>query len=99
MKREYDFSKAESGKLYHEDATLRLPIYLEPDLQGCLETAATEAGKSLGEMVDLLLRRGLGLTDRPALDRATLLRRWRDLPPVDPESLRADIDAVIDSTL
>ena len=28
-----------------------------------------------------------------------LLERWRRLPAVDPERLRADIDAVLDSTL
>ncbi len=33
------------------------------------------------------------------LDSATLLRRWRHLPTVDPSSLRADIDAVLDQTL
>jgi prevent-host-death family protein len=34
---------------------------------------------------------------RPGLDAATLLRRWAHLPYVDPERLRADTAAVIDS--
>ena len=34
-----------------------------------------------------------------ALDATTLLRRWRRLPSVDPATLRADIDAVLDQTL
>ena len=34
-----------------------------------------------------------------ALDIATLLRRWRNLPTVDPAALRADIDAVVDQAL
>ena len=33
------------------------------------------------------------------LDSATLLRRWRHLPSVDPDALRADLDAVLDQTL
>lgn len=99
MPREQDFSEVERSRRHREGAISHLPIYLEPDLQSRLEAAAAEAGKSLNEMVDLLLRRGLGLADRPALDRATLLQRWQQLPPVDPEGVRADIDAVLDSTL
>jgi antitoxin (DNA-binding transcriptional repressor) of toxin-antitoxin stability system len=34
-----------------------------------------------------------------ALSASTLLARWRRLPPVDPQALRADIDAVLDSSL
>ena len=33
------------------------------------------------------------------LDRGTLLRRWRKLPPVDPDSFRRDVDATLDATL
>lgn len=36
---------------------------------------------------------------RPGLDRETLLRRWRRVPAIDPEALRRDIDAVLDSSL
>ncbi len=37
---------------------------------------------------------------RPAgLDIATLLERWRALPPVDPECLRADLDRNVDASL
>lgn len=32
------------------------------------------------------------------LDAATLLRRWRHLPPVEPEALRSDIDELIDQS-
>lgn len=35
----------------------------------------------------------------PALSAAELLRRWRRLPPMDPDALRADIDAIIDPSL
>lgn len=36
---------------------------------------------------------------RPALDAATLLRRWARLPRVDPRKLRADIDETLDQSL
>lgn len=36
---------------------------------------------------------------RRGLDRETLLRRWRRLPPVDPEAFRRDLDAALDSSL
>jgi prevent-host-death family protein len=35
----------------------------------------------------------------PALSAATLLNRWRRLPVVDPATLRADLDRVIDPSL
>ena len=35
----------------------------------------------------------------PALSAATLLARWRRLPPVDPAALRADLDRTVDSSL
>jgi prevent-host-death family protein len=34
-----------------------------------------------------------------ALDAATLLNRWRQLPQVDPVSLRQDIDSALDASL
>lgn len=33
------------------------------------------------------------------LDVGTLLARWRALPPVDPERLRADLDRYLDASL
>lgn len=40
----------------------------------------------------------LPLRQRP-LDRATLLERWRRLPPIDLETFRNDIDNLLDSAL
>jgi prevent-host-death family protein len=34
-----------------------------------------------------------------ALPAATLLARWRRLPPIDPTGLRADLDRVLDPSL
>ena len=50
----------------------------------------TRAGHPVAELKPL---------ERQALDAATLLSRWRHLPDVDPDRLRADIDAVLDSRL
>lgn len=50
----------------------------------------TRAGKPVAEL------RPLG---RRAIASAILLRRWRTLPHVDPDRLRADVDDVLDPTL
>lgn len=50
----------------------------------------TRSGRPVAEL------RPLG---RPPLRAAALLERWRALPVVDPESLRQDIDAVLDGSL
>lgn len=36
MKREYDFSKAERGKLHRPGAKLNLPVYLDSEVLGYL---------------------------------------------------------------
>lgn len=50
----------------------------------------TRAGRPVAELKPL---------HRQALDAATLLSRWRHLPQVDPERLRADIDELLDQRL
>jgi prevent-host-death family protein len=49
----------------------------------------TRAGKPVAELRPL---------QRPALTSDALLQRWRRLPALDGARLRADIDAVIDSS-
>ena len=56
MKPEYDFSKGERGKFYRPDAEVRLPIYLNPDVQTYLTERAAQKGVPLGEMVNTLLK-------------------------------------------
>ncbi len=41
----------------------------------------------------------LGPLPRQGLDPVTLLARWRNLPTVDPQQLRHDIDQVIDPAI
>lgn len=56
MKSEYDFSKGERGKFYRPDAEMRLPIYLDAEVQRYLAERAADKGVSLGEMVNALLK-------------------------------------------
>jgi hypothetical protein len=56
MKPEYDFSKAERGKFFRPNAELRLPIYLNADVQAYLTERAAQEGIPLGEMVNTLLK-------------------------------------------
>jgi hypothetical protein len=56
MKPEYDFSKGERGKFFKPNAELRLPIYLNADVQAHLTERAAQKGIPLGEMVNTLLK-------------------------------------------
>lgn len=57
MKPEYDFAKGERGTFFRADAELRLPVYLDADVQGYLAERAAEKGIPLGEMVSQILKR------------------------------------------
>ena len=59
MKREYDFSKAERGKLYRPGAKLNLPVYLEPEVQARLTRAARKRHEDLSALVNRLLKRDI----------------------------------------
>ncbi|MDX2179642.1 MAG: hypothetical protein SFV18_08630 [Bryobacteraceae bacterium] len=62
MKAEYDFSKGERGKFFRPNAEIRLPIYLDPDVQRYLAEKADGEGVPLGDMVNGLLKRVIGQT-------------------------------------
>ena len=63
MKSEYDFSKGERGKFFKADAELRLPIYLDADIQRYLTERAADKGVPLGEMVNGLLKREIQIIE------------------------------------
>ncbi len=63
MKPEYDFAKGERGKFFRADAELRLPVYLDADVQRYLAERAAEKGIPLGEMVNQLLKREIRLIE------------------------------------
>lgn len=63
MKSEYDFSKGERGKFFKVDAGLRLPVFLDPDVQRYLSERAFDKGVSLDEMINGLLRREIQIIE------------------------------------
>jgi predicted DNA-binding protein len=63
MKKEYDFSSAEQGRFYRKAATLRLPIYLGPELQTKVATLAKRTGRELGDVVNQIVENEMRLLD------------------------------------
>ena len=63
MKAEYDFSKGQRGKFFRADAELRLPIYLDGEVQRYLAERAAEKGIPLSEMVNGLLKREIQIIE------------------------------------
>ena len=63
MKDQYDFSKGERGKFFRPNAELRLPIYLNADVEAYLTERAAEKGVPLGEMVNALLKREIQIIE------------------------------------
>ena len=55
VKKEYNFSTAQRGKFFREDATLNLPIYLETDTRAFLEGIAAHKKKDVSTVVNELL--------------------------------------------
>ncbi len=63
MKDQYDFSKGERGKFFRLNAELRLPIYLNADVQAYLTERAAEKGIPLGDMVNALLKQEIQIIE------------------------------------
>jgi hypothetical protein len=63
MKDEYDFSEAERGKFFREDARLVPPVHLEPEVLDYLSERATARGVSLSSLVNTLLKKDIELID------------------------------------
>jgi hypothetical protein len=63
MKPEYDFSKGERGKFFQPDAEMRLPIYLDAEVQSYLAERAAQKGIPLSDMVNGLLRQEIQLIE------------------------------------
>jgi hypothetical protein len=63
MKPEYDFTKGERGKFFRRDAELRVPIYLDADVQSYLAERAAQKGMPLGEMVNGLLKQEIQIIE------------------------------------
>jgi hypothetical protein len=63
MKPEYNFSKGERGKFFRPNAELRLPIYLNAEVQAYLAERAAQKGIPLGEMVNALLKQEIQMME------------------------------------
>jgi hypothetical protein len=63
MKREYDFTEGERGKFFRRDAEIRLPIYLEADVQSYLAERAARKGVPLNELVNGLLKQEIQIIE------------------------------------
>lgn len=60
-RKECDFSKAGRGKFFRKRALLRLPIYLDANLQGRLQRLAQKNHVQLTEIVQRLLKKEVQL--------------------------------------
>ena len=63
MKPEYDFSSGVRGKFFRPEAVLRLPVYLDTEVQNYLAERAADKGVPLGEMVNSLLKRDIQIIE------------------------------------
>jgi hypothetical protein len=63
MKEGYDFSKGVRGKFFRKDAMLKIPVYLEPEVQRFLSERAKEKGIEIGELVNVLLKRDIEMIE------------------------------------
>jgi hypothetical protein len=63
MKPEYDFTRGERGKFFRPDAEIRLPIYLDAEVQSYLAERAAQKGIPLEDMVNGLLRQEIQLIE------------------------------------
>ena len=63
MKPEYEFKNAERGKFFRPGAVLRLPIYLEPEVQDYLAAKAQAKSIDLDDLVNDLLKQGIRIAE------------------------------------
>ncbi|MBM3756171.1 MAG: hypothetical protein FJW38_19560 [Acidobacteria bacterium] len=63
MKPEYDFNNAERGKFFRPGAVLRMPIYLEPEVQDYLAAKAEAKNIDLDDHVNELLKQEIRIAE------------------------------------
>lgn len=63
MKAEYDFSKGERGKFYPPEASLHLPVYLDPDVDTYMRQISLKTGKDVEKLVNEWLRSNIELVE------------------------------------
>lgn len=63
MKAEYDFSKGARGKFYRLEASLNLPVYLDPDVDTFMRQVSLKTGKDVEKLVNEWLRSNIKLVE------------------------------------
>ena len=63
MRKEYDFSKGERGKLYRPDAELNIPVYLDEDVASFIRKLAEQKGTDVESIVNDWLRQSIRLVE------------------------------------
>jgi hypothetical protein len=63
MKPEYDFANAARGKFFRPGAVLRMPVYLEPEVQNYLAAKAQARNITLDDLVNDLLKQEIRIAE------------------------------------
>jgi hypothetical protein len=63
MPAEIDFSRGTRGKFYRRNARLRLPLYLDADVQSYLGAIAAKKGVPLSELANDLLKKEIAILE------------------------------------
>ena len=66
MKKQYSFLHGERGKFYHPQSSVRIPVYLDPQVQKYLSTKAKRKGVDLNELVNDLLKKEITIIESVA---------------------------------
>jgi Holliday junction resolvasome RuvABC endonuclease subunit len=63
MKKQYDFSKGVRGKFYRPNAVLKIPVYLDKEVQTFVEGIAESKKSDVATVVNDLLKSDMRLAD------------------------------------
>ncbi len=61
MRDHYDFSQGVKGKYSRSNEELKVPIYLDHDVESALEQLAATTGKGINDLVNAMLKNDLAL--------------------------------------
>lgn len=64
MKKKYDFKNGVRGKFYRNEASVNLPVYLDPEVVAFLADRAGKKGVALDEVANEMLKRDIEMIRR-----------------------------------